>query len=216
METPWYKKWWAIAFFIFVGVAILNGILSTTPQKPVTKQPVKQVQAEMTPSQHLTAAKKALADGYKPDKDPMKTTWGNITQAEEHLKAIKKYDNDEEKKESQKLWDEIERRKKEINRLAKILAKKLMIQQRASFREKLDEIFLKSGMDVNVVLEGTEKDILRLEYVLWSRPSMYKFTNGGDMNEGSFLSNLKKAGFKRVYFDNKYNFNSYYDLSKYL
>ncbi|MEK7398983.1 MAG: hypothetical protein AAB116_18770 [Candidatus Poribacteria bacterium] len=38
MNKPWYTKWWAITFFTIVGASILNEMLLTTPQKPITKQ----------------------------------------------------------------------------------------------------------------------------------------------------------------------------------
>ncbi len=94
------------------------------------------------------------------------------------------------------------------------LVKKIGVQQREDMGKKMDRVFLNQGMDVEVILEGNMKDILTLKYVLWSRPLVYKFTNGGDMSDGSFLSNLKKAGFKSVNFDNKYDYRVYYDLMK--
>ena len=167
-----------------------------------------------TTDQHLSGAKRALETDYQPNKDPMKTKWGHIAEAEDHLKAIKYYDNEQQKADADKLMKEIERRKREIEKVAKLVAKKIMVQQREDIGKKMDKVFLDQGMDVEVILEGNEKDILTLKYVLWSRPLVYKFTNGGDMSDGSFLSNLKKAGFKRVNFNNKYDYSVYYDLTK--
>jgi hypothetical protein len=42
----------------------------------------------LTSAQHLAEAKQALAEGYKPNKDPKKASWGEVAAAKWHLKAI--------------------------------------------------------------------------------------------------------------------------------
>lgn len=51
---------------------------SSNPAKPT-----------MTSAQRLSAAQFAMSDGYKPDKDLSKTSWGDISRAREHLEAIR-------------------------------------------------------------------------------------------------------------------------------
>jgi hypothetical protein len=55
-----------------------SGLSASTPN----------VQLELTGAQHLAEAKRALADGYKPNKDSKKATWGEVAAARWHLKAI--------------------------------------------------------------------------------------------------------------------------------
>jgi hypothetical protein len=45
-----------------------------------------------------------------------------------------------------------------------------------------------------------------------SKAVVHKFTDAGSMREGSFLSNVQKAGFRRVTFSDGYDFGIYYDL----
>ena len=209
MEKPWYKKWWAIILFIFVGVSILNGILSspTTPPPQTVKQSQKDdLFAKMTASEHLNEARKALAEG-KPHKDPMKTSFGRVDDARKHLAAIK--EGVLEYTEAQKLMKEVERREKEIKKVSEVVAKKIMIKQRERIAEEMERNYLSEGMDVHIRLSGPEKTIMKMEYVLFSRPLVYKI-----VNETDFLANLKKAGFQKVIFDDRYNYSWTYDLGK--
>lgn len=206
---------------LMIPVFLLTLLLKLTGQIPPDKKvPVSAAAPASTPAskpklttaQHILEAKRALETNYQPNEDPKKASWGMVADAEEHLRAIDRYASDSERNEAQVLLKEVERRNLEIKRTVAILTKEMMIKQREEYREKLDKIFLQSGMDVDVVLEGTEKEVLKLRYVLWSRPLVHQFTKGGDMSDGSFLSNLKQAGFKEVYFDNKDDFNSCYNL----
>jgi hypothetical protein len=209
---------WGGGFMLGLMIPLL--LLKLTGQIPpdkkgtVTAAPASNTASKpkLTTAQHILEAKIALETNYQPNEDPKKASWGMVADAEEHLRAIDRYESDSERNETQVLLKEVERRNLEIKRTVAILTKEMMIKQRREYREKLDKRFLQYGMDVDVVLEGTEEDILKLRYVLWNRPLMYQFTKGGDMSSGSFLSNLEQAGFKKVYFDNKHDFNSCYDL----
>jgi hypothetical protein len=77
----------------------------------VTPSPAGQNTA-LTSAQHLAEAKRALADGYKPDKDPKKASWGNVTAAKWHLNAISS--SAAEYREAQGLLKEVARREKQI------------------------------------------------------------------------------------------------------
>lgn len=66
----------------------------------------------LTSAQHLAEAKQALADGYKPTKDPQKTTWGEVAAAKWHLKAIGT--TAPEYREAQELLKEVARRERQV------------------------------------------------------------------------------------------------------
>jgi hypothetical protein len=65
MEKPWYKRWWAIILFIFVGVSNTKRNTFTSYYTPpqTVKQPQKDdLFTKMTASKHLNEARKALAE----------------------------------------------------------------------------------------------------------------------------------------------------------
>lgn len=74
--------------------------------------------------------------------------------------------------------------------------------------EKIERVFLSNGMDARVYVSGKENTVLTVEYVLLNRAFAYKMTN-----EGDFYENTKKAGFKKLVFDNKETTWTY-DLTK--
>ncbi len=71
----------------------------------------------LTSAQHLAEARQALAEGYKPNKDPKKASWGEVAAAKWHLKAISS--GDAEYREAQGLLREVARREKQIELAAK-------------------------------------------------------------------------------------------------
>ncbi|MDG1287484.1 MAG: hypothetical protein P8P30_07965 [Rickettsiales bacterium] len=75
-------------------------------------------------------------------------------------------------------------------------AKKLL---RINYPKETETNFLKQGMDVYITVEGRNKDILRLKYVLFSRPLVYQITN-----QGRLMHTWKTLGFKKVIFDTGY------------
>lgn len=168
----------------------------------------------ITTDQRLSEARKSLEADYQPNKDPMEAKWGHITEAEEHLRAITSFDNEQQKTDNAKLMKEIERRNKEIDKLSKAVGKKIAVQLRENLRDNLEKGFLNLGWNIEVTLKGKEKDILNLKYVLFSKAMVYKLTNNNDMSEGSFLLNIKKSGFKRVHFTNNYDYGEYWDFTK--
>jgi hypothetical protein len=151
----------------------------------------------MSPSEHLAEAQKAL-DEWKPNKDPMKTSWGRVNDAKKHLMAIPQNTPESAKKE--KLLKEVLRREKEIQKAAKIVAEKVMIQQRKDFAKKYEMSLLDKGMDTAVSTLGKNYSILQIKWVLMNRPLVYKF-----INDEAAMSNLKKMGFKRIVFTDGYN-----------
>jgi hypothetical protein len=86
-----------------------GGYNSSAPQAaPPTPSP----SLALTGAQHLAEARRALADGYKPNKDPQKAAWGEVAAAKWHLKAIGA--PAPEYREAQELLKEVTRREKQI------------------------------------------------------------------------------------------------------
>ena len=202
------KEGWQPGCFGYIAIIFLGllfvGFIGSLMNPSTEKKNVPNVKAElsnsfkkMTSAEHMAEAKKALAAGYKPNKDPMKTKWGRVADAKLHINAIK--NADKEFQESQDIRKEIDKREKEIRKVSLVVAKKMMIQQRENFSKKMEQIFLEHGFDVHVKISGKEKETITMTYVLWSRPLIYKF-----MNDSNFYDTLKKAGFKRAVFDDKY------------
>lgn len=89
------------AFTICVGIVWTTACYSEKKHAPSSSQPPTSslarsnvtptpgIQAlELTSAQHLAEARRALTDGYKPNKDPKKASWGEVAAARWHLKAI--------------------------------------------------------------------------------------------------------------------------------
>jgi Protein of unknown function (DUF3761) len=124
---------WKVLFgtlALFVGIVWAAAIYTRTPStSPVTPtQPQSLVSSNATPNsapqsltltsaQQLAEAKRALADGYKPNKDPKKTSWGEVAAAKWHLKTIDT--SAAEYQEAQELLKEVARREKQIELMAK-------------------------------------------------------------------------------------------------
>jgi hypothetical protein len=107
------------------------------PQSPQTPQylttasasaPAQANSLELSSAQHLAEAKRALADNYKPNKDPKKATWGEVAAARWHLKAIGS--SAPEYREAQELVKEVARRERQIE-----LAAKAEVTEAAQARE---------------------------------------------------------------------------------
>jgi len=113
------------AFALFVGLVWAAATYTRTPTAPpvAPTQPQSLLSSNSTPgsapqsltltsAQHLAEAKRALADGYKPNKDPKKALWGEVAAAKWHLKAIGT--SAAEYPEAQELLKEVARREKQI------------------------------------------------------------------------------------------------------
>jgi hypothetical protein len=104
---------------------------------------------------------------------------------------------------------EMGKKRKEQQKEAVKLAKVFMKSGRENIANELEKRYLSNGMDVRITLSGPEKTIMRMEYVLMSRPLIYKITN-----ETDFLQNLKTLGFKKVIFTDGYYHSWTYTLAK--
>jgi len=84
-----------------------SSLLSTAPAPSL----------ELTSAQHLAEAKRALAAGYRPNKDPKKASLGEVLAARWHLKAISS--GSPEYREAQELLKEVAKREKQVELVAK-------------------------------------------------------------------------------------------------
>jgi hypothetical protein len=144
----------------------------------------------MTAAEHIAEAKKALAE-WKPHKDPMKTVWGRVADAEKHLNALSP--EDQRRPDVVKLKREVDRRTKGIDRVARIGAREL-------FAKQLEKTYLNKELDVYVSVEGPDSTTLKLKFVLFSRPLVHQFAN-----DAAAIAALREAGFKKVQLTDGYN-----------
>lgn len=89
-----------------------QALLSTSSGAPQAAQAAPSPSLTLTAAQHLSEAKRALADSYKPNKDPQKAQWGEVAAAKWHLKAIGA--TAAEYREAQELLREVARRERQI------------------------------------------------------------------------------------------------------
>ncbi len=146
-----------------------------------------------TPQEHLKEAKKALADGYKPHKNPMKTVWGRVFDACMHLNAIDK--RSKEYKEAQQLMKEVQLRMEGMEKVSSTLTHHLMIKQREMIGEEFEFYCLAKNFDARVVLIGPDKSYLKAECTLFTEAFIQKIVQDSDL-----LLHLERAGFKKITF----------------
>lgn len=144
-----------------------------------------------TPQEHLGEAKKALADGYKPHRNPMKTVWGRVSDACMHLNAINK--RSKEYKEAQELMKEVQSRREGMEKVSSTLTHHLMIRQREMVGEEFEFYCLAKNLDARVVLIGPDKSHLKIECTLFTEAFIQKMAQDSDL-----LLHLERAGFKRI------------------
>jgi hypothetical protein len=144
-----------------------------------------------TSEEHLKEAKKALADGYKPNKNPMKTVWGRVTDAQRHLSAIN--ERAKEYKEAQRLMREVRSRMGEIEKVSSALARRLMIKQREMVADEFEFLYLAKGFDARITLSGPDKSYLKMECPPLCEAFILKMVQDTDL-----LLYLERAGFKKV------------------
>ncbi|MDR4509168.1 MAG: hypothetical protein MRJ65_13210 [Candidatus Brocadiaceae bacterium] len=212
-QTLWLKKWWLISIFLIIsGISILYQFVKPGVENQEHTIHNKEIEAlprhETTSIEHLEEARKALADDFRLNADPMKTSWGRVYDARVHLEAIIQ-NVSSEYGEAERLMKEVERREIEMERIYEIHTQKHLKKQRDELIEKLDKYFLGKGMDVSIRLEGKEKDILVLGSILWSRPLIYRTVNGT-----GFLESLKRLGFKKVTYDATHGYSWTFQLEE--
>ena len=144
-----------------------------------------------TAPEHLKEAKKALADGYKLNKNPMKTVWGRVSDAQKHLSAINH--RAKEYKEAQRLVNEVRSRMQEIEKVSSALARRLMMKQREMVADEFEFLYLAKGFDARIALSGPDKSYLKMECPPLCEAFILKMVQDTDL-----LLYLERAGFKKV------------------
>ncbi|MFZ5451392.1 MAG: hypothetical protein ACOZF2_05920 [Thermodesulfobacteriota bacterium] len=176
-----------------------------TDQKKIEENQAKTKQPEpepppLTSAQHLAEAKKALSDTSN------SMPFGRLGDAENHLKAIP--ENAEEYSKAKRLLKEVKKKQKQLMAKAKVVLEKYMTQKRKEFADDLERRYLDKGMDIRITVSGRANTTIKLRYVLFSRPLVYKLAKEG------FLDNLVKGGFKKAIFTDGFRHSWTYDLSK--
>jgi hypothetical protein len=81
------------------------------------------------------------------------------------------------------------------------------IAQRQAAAERMQRTLQSKGIDVQVTLEGKEKNEIRFEYIRFSRPLIFRI-----QNETELLWNLQRDGFKKAVFTDGQLHTWKYDL----
>ncbi len=117
-----------------------------------------------------------------------------------------------ERREAASLTRSLERCRAKTERELSAGLGKMMMDQRIAMAPKMERSFLDDGLDVRVSVEGTNKDRLRMTWVLFGRATVHQMTDGGAMRPSSFLRNLQDAGFRKVTFSDGFSESIFYDL----
>lgn len=96
--------------------------------------------------------------------------------------------------------DATEKDQKVVGQRAAKLLPRVEQQARELYASSLAEIFVKSGMDVEVTATGKEKKRLRISYALMSQPLVYKF-----QNEIKIGDQATPLGFTQIVFTNGFD-----------
>jgi hypothetical protein len=168
-----------------------------------TKEPF----SYMAAAEHLHEAEKALADGYKPDANPMKTAWGRVGDARKHLEAIGPASPAYIAVRG--LMNEVHLRERKIRIVCIGITNKLMIKQREILTDELEQNYLSRGMLVNIELSGPDKTSIRLVCPLLRETSVEKI-----FHETNLFVYLRKAGFKKVILGDNEEYARTYNIGK--
>jgi hypothetical protein len=85
---------------------------------------------------------------------------------------------------------------------------------RTSYAKEIERSFLQAGYDVSVAVSGPKATILRLRYVLFSRPLVYKLTTDSYGKETGLLDTCRKLGFQKIIFTDGYEKTWSYSLKE--
>jgi hypothetical protein len=160
----------------------------------------QQAFAALTPGAHLEAAKKALAAGHPDEQDLKRRTYGRLDEARQHLEAFDRKIK-EFAEEAKKLLKEVERREKDLKDYKEVMrkaGKEQMLKKRQALAKELDRDFLSKGFDVKIDLSGSDKTVIKMDSVVFSRPLVHVLVEQSDL-----LPKLREAGFTEVVFSNK-------------
>lgn len=162
-------------------VVVLATQPATTPAAPADS-----TFASMTSTQHLSAARSALASGY----DARTRTGGDLETAAIHARAIPP--GARESRQGAVVLQEIEARRARSQRLNERLTLAAARQMREEMARTYDRRFIDRGIEVDSVrATGTDATILHVNYALCGRV----FVNNLASSDGD---TLRGAGFRRV------------------
>lgn len=80
---------------------------------------------------------------------------------------------------------------------------------RTNYADTLERNYLDKGMDVHVDVSGKKKDTIRLQYIMFTRPAVYKIQKNGKL-----LEEMRQLGFRKVIFADGYDTSWTFDLTK--
>lgn len=161
----------------------------------------------MPAAEHLDEARKALADGYRPDTNLMKAVWGRVSDARRHLEAIRP--GSPAYVAVRRLMNEVHLRERKIEIVCVGITNHLMIKQREILADELEQYYLSRGMLVNVELSGPDKTFLRLVCPLLGETSIERI-----LYDTNFLAHLGKAGFQKVILGDSETYTRTYSIKK--
>jgi hypothetical protein len=147
--------------------------------------------SSMTPAEHLNEARRALADGYKVDANPVKTMWGRVGDARKHLEEIRP--DCPQYKAAQSLLHATLLRERRIDHVCLNVANQVMVRQREILAQELELHYKGRGLFIDIELSGPDKTLMKLMCPVVRETSIDKI-----VDETNFFDYLKEAGFKRV------------------
>jgi hypothetical protein len=164
--------------------------------KPIPLQRTKRTGRQevfscMTPAEHLDEARRALADGYKVDANPVKTIWGRVGDARKHLEEIQS--GCPQYKAAQSLLHATLLRERRIDHMCLNVANQVMVRQREMLAHELEQHYKGRGLLIDIELSGPDKTLMKLMCPVVREAAIDKIAD-----ETNFFDYLKEAGFKRV------------------
>jgi hypothetical protein len=194
----------ALGFILFVAFVITAAQCSNGSKKPATNSPP-----------HPVASNAAPKATEKVDNPAEKAAQANqsLDEIEGRLKdnaeSLKKYYSTPGQV-KQSIADAVslaliktsfvsatDAKQKSIYQKAAALSPRIEQQTRELYASSLSQIFVKSGMDVDVSATGREKNQLRIKYALMSKPLVYKL-----QNEIKIEDQARPIGFKKIIYTN--------------
>lgn len=167
----------------------------TAPALASTPPPQLKTSAEIVAEAKTALSKTKTSQETIAAAERLSTVPANAKEYKEAQKLIAAYQKQRAAQEA------TEKKEKAINE--KIVAKVV----RKAVIAAMEKDLLSKGMDFYFTFEGKEEDILRVKYVLMSRPLIYKITN-----ETEFTQNMQKTGVKKIIFTDGYNETWTFDL----
>jgi hypothetical protein len=195
---------WVGTLFEHVGPAPAPPIAKPSQAPPPLTPEQKEANRKSSIAEGIAAAKKVVAD-----REQCQTSKA-IADAWTKVKLVKK--DDSEWAEATGAVAGLERCRKQTERSLSAGLQGIMKQQRQTAARNMEKAMLSQGMDMDFTVTGTQSDRLTVKWALMGKVAVFKITNDGSMAEGSFLSNIQNAGFRRVTFTDGFDFGYYYDL----